>query len=179
MTLHKAEINKNFLKWNKTKKKKTHNDTNTTNQKPKKKESIPQLLCKHGKCASEIQWPSAMSILHFFFFFFTSLQQHLKLLFFSFHLLSLPEFLPSTARRWAPTVAQCPACLSAGAARGTPAPGPRSRWSHQSSGRSCAPSHEPFRWPPSGPQAEHRQRERRGWLIQNNCTVLYLNFKCT
>ena len=64
----------------------------------------------------------------------------------------------STARTRAPTVAQCPACLSACAARGKPGLDPCSQWSRQKSGQSCAPSRGPFRWPSLAPRAAHRIR---------------------
>lgn len=65
----------------------------------------------------------------------------------------------STARRWAPTVAQCPACLWACAARGKLALGPCSRWLNRRSDQNCAPSHGPSRWRPSAPPAVHRKRD--------------------
>lgn len=59
----------------------------------------------------------------------------------------------STARRWAPTEAPCPACRSAGAARRKPGRDPRWRWWRRRSGRSCAPSLGPFPPLSSAPRA--------------------------
>lgn len=65
----------------------------------------------------------------------------------------------STARRWAPTVAQCPAFLSACEARGKPGLDPCSRWMCRRSDRNSAPSLGLFQWPPSAPLAVHRKKE--------------------
>lgn len=59
----------------------------------------------------------------------------------------------SRARTWGPTVAPCPACRSACAARGRPGPGLCSRWWHRSSDRNSAPSPGPSRSSPSAPLA--------------------------
>lgn len=102
----------------------------------------------------KIQWQSALSIL--------SIPGNIHRC--SSVFLCLPWGYPrwdpvtsSTARRWAPTVAQCPACLSACAARGKPGLDPCSQWLHQKSGRNSAPSRGPFQWPPLALRAVHRK----------------------
>lgn len=76
----------------------------------------------------------------------------------------------SSARWWAPTEARCPTCLSASAAREKPGLALCSQWSHQRSGRNCAPSPGPLQWPSSLRQAVQRQR---GMSIEARRILLY------
>lgn len=73
----------------------------------------------------------------------------------------------STARRWAPTEAPCPACRSAGAARRKPGRDPGWRWWRRRSGRSCAPSRGPFPPLSSAPRAvEEEEKIKRRFTTQ-------------
>lgn len=74
----------------------------------------------------------------------------------------------STARRWAPTEAPCPACRSAGAARRKPGRDPGWRWWRRRSGRSCAPSRGPFPPLSSAPRAvvEEEEKKKRRFKTQ-------------
>lgn len=104
----------------------------------------------------------------------------LKVLFFFLIPLSL-RFLgrlrsSSRARTWGPTVAPCPACRSACAARGRPGPGLCSRWWHRSSDRNSAPSPGPSRSSPSAPLAVESNNASLGkhdWVLHKDITLRY------